>query len=123
FKGEYPTGTEWANLMVSYDCLVLCSTDTEGLPLTLLESMAYGLPFVTTDVGAIRDCCINNPDVVLVLPNFQSIKLGLEDMKEKLDSKVINHKRLKQYYVDNFSQEIMESRWRTFINNPRHFFL
>lgn len=122
FKGPYPSGEDGARLMVSYDALILTSTDTEGLPLTLLESMAYGLPFVTTNIGAIKDCCVDNPDVILIEPNLKSIQNGLELMKSKLLSNEININRLKDYYQENFSTEIMKKRWINCITNPQTFF-
>lgn len=48
-RGRYPDGAESAQLMCGYDALLLTSTGTEGLPLILLEAMAYGLPFLATD--------------------------------------------------------------------------
>lgn len=41
-----------SNTMGNYDALVINSV-TEGVPITLLESMRAGLPVVTTDVGGI----------------------------------------------------------------------
>lgn len=36
----------------SFDILVMCS-DTEGLPMSILEAMGYSLPVISTSVGAI----------------------------------------------------------------------
>jgi glycosyltransferase involved in cell wall biosynthesis len=122
FKGAYPTGAEGALLIASYDAMVLCSTGMEGLPLILLEAMAYGVPFLATNVGAIADCCTNNPDTILVNPDQESISKGLSQLLEKLRLGDFDAQRHKSYYDKRFSHQVMADRWRKFYKNPNQFF-
>lgn len=122
FMGRYPMGEPGAKLLVSYDSIVLCSTGSEGLPLILLESMAYGIPFMATDVGAIQDCCIDNPDVILVEPTQQGIDYGLRILCERLNDGSFDPMRLRDYYEAKFSHQVMSARWRECLNDPNFFF-
>lgn len=122
FLGQYPAHEEGARLMASYDALVLCSTEMEGLPLVLLEAMAYGLPFLATDVGAIRDCCVDNPDAVLVQPNLESIVQGLQTLMQRIEEQSFDPGRLRAFYEAKFSSEVMADRWRVCFQNPKRFF-
>lgn len=121
-RGCYPDGAEAAQLMCGYDGLLLTSTGTEGLPLILLEAMAYGLPFLATDVGAIRDCCVDNPDVLLVPPDEASVARGMDELARRVLAGETQPPRLRDHYQKYFSQAIMAARWRAFLRSPRTFF-
>lgn len=123
FKGAYPSGPMGARLIASYDAMVLCSTGMEGLPLILLEAMAYGVPFLATNVGAIADCCTDNPDAVLVSPDQESITQGLSELHQKLRLGHFNTQRHRNFYDSRFSHQVMAARWRKFYKNPNQFFL
>lgn len=122
FMGGYPDGTEGAELMAAYDLLVLCSTRTEGLPLILLEAMAYGLPLLVTDIGAIGDCCVNNPDALLVRPDKESITAGIVQAHTMTIENQFDPLRQQRYYKAFFSYDVMAKRWRDCLSNPVNFF-
>ena len=122
FCGRYPEGAEFARLICDYDALVLPSTGIEGLPLILLEAMAYGVPFLATRVGAIPDCCAHNEDAVLVDPSTDAIRSGLEQLVSRLVAKSFSTERLIDYYAKNFSYDVMASRWREMMSDSRSFF-
>ena len=122
FRGAYPYGKEAAELMITYDLLVLCSTRTEGLPLILLEAMAFGLPLLLTDIGAMRDCTIDNPDAILVIPNIEDIANGIYQAKESWLKGQFDPIRQQNYYDKNFSYSVMANRWKICLDNPSLFF-
>lgn len=50
------------------DVLVLPSISLEGLPLTLLEAMATGLPVISSDAGGAREAFVDGEHGILVPP-------------------------------------------------------
>ncbi|MFN3952801.1 MAG: glycosyltransferase, partial [Thermaurantimonas sp.] len=88
----------------------------EGLPLVLLESMAYGNPFVATNVGAIEALAENNPDVIIVDNNEDAIKKGILLMIDRLRNNNIDRVRLQKYYSNNFGQDNIVKKWRETFN-------
>lgn len=62
-------------------CLIhlMPTTSHEGLPLTILEGMSYGLVTVASDIGGIPSLITHNKDGVLISPgNSQELALNLE---------------------------------------------
>lgn len=67
FRGRIPFGQELFRAYREADIFVLPSL-SEGIPKTLLEAMASGLPIVTTRVGGIPDVVKDNETGLLVEP-------------------------------------------------------
>ncbi|MDD4899720.1 MAG: glycosyltransferase [Candidatus Omnitrophica bacterium] len=79
-------------LLKSIDILILPSL-REGLPLTVLEAMACGVPVVATKVGGTPEVVINNHTGILIEPkDYMAIKDAvLRFMKDKDFSQQIVH--------------------------------
>lgn len=54
FEGYVPYGAELLGHYRRSDALIVPSRGGEGVPQTIVEALAAGLPVVTTDVGGIR---------------------------------------------------------------------
>jgi glycosyltransferase involved in cell wall biosynthesis len=85
---------DWINptqrdlLLKSADIFVLPSRN-EGLPMSILEAMAWGLPIITTPVGGIAEFVSSNKNGLLVEPGnidqlAQAIQFLLEDREYRL---------------------------------------
>lgn len=83
---NYITVLEWLNseqrdkLLASSDVFVLASYN-EGLPMSLLEAMSWGLPVVTTPVGGIPELVTHNKNGLLVNPgDIKQLSIAMESL-------------------------------------------
>src|SRR5439155_20250706 len=60
FRSDVP------DLLRAMDCFVLASTRTEGVPQSLLQAFAAGVPVVATDVGGVPEVVIDGATGLLV---------------------------------------------------------
>ncbi|MFS0661269.1 glycosyltransferase family 4 protein [Niallia alba] len=94
------------SLLKKTDVLVLPSYN-EGLPLSIIEAMSYGIPIITTDVGSINEAVKDNINGFLINPGDQ------EALEEKIiqlisdSSKYIKMGEMsKKIARDNFNIDI-----------------
>ena len=113
----YSTAAELSAILAQTDLVVLPS-ETEGLPVVLLESMAHGVPFVATDVGAVRTLAEDNPDVLVTANDDAAFKRGLEQMVEAIRSSKIDGHRLQKYYNERYGYERLSRLWVEALLNP-----
>lgn len=71
--------------------LFILPSYNEGLPLSILEAMSYGLPIITTNVGSIEDAVINGFNGIIIEPG------KVEDIAKAIKDIIINKKRWKLF--------------------------
>jgi len=109
-NGAYSTANELSAILAATDLLVLPS-ETEGLPVVLLESMARGVPFVAADVGAVSTLAENNPDVKVVPLDNVSLKEAIQEMARAIRAGHIRSDRLQRYYQTRYGYEALSRKW------------
>lgn len=118
--GGWSGAEELRPIMESIDLVVLPSK-TEGLPVVLLEAMAYGVPFVATDVGMIRTLAEGNPDVTVVANDDDAIIAGIEGMAARIRSGSVDGRRLQQFHRQHYSFEKTAAVWVNALMAPEKF--
>lgn len=98
-------------------CDVLCLiSDREGLPVTILEAINYGLSFIVTDVGGIKEYVKNNYN------GFFVDKDNISDIAHHMDS-IIEEETLKQFcknsisIKDNISSNAMSLKYQKLLTD------
>ena len=84
---------------------LLYPSKNDAFPLTLLESLSYGVPVIATDEGSIP--YIFDEKSGIVLHDVNKLPEALEQAKEKLFNKE-TAMYCRQRYLDNFSLEQFE---------------
>ena len=87
-KGKIQWSEELFNIINNYTVLILPS-ETEGLPLVLIEAMSQGVPCIASDIGGIPEIIQNGYNGYLIKPgNINEIKKALEEVIESPDKYV-----------------------------------
>ncbi len=115
-KQAWTNAGELAAILEQTDFVILAS-QTEGLPIVLLESISHGVPFVGTDVGAIRTLAESNPDVLVVQNDVDSICSGIDKMASSIRSGEVEGKRLQQFATIKYGYDQLAAVWQQTLLN------
>ncbi len=114
YHGTFNGQKELENIINFLDAFLLLSTHPEGLPISLLESMSGGLPWLATDRGGIVDIALDQHStrVIPTTSNYRQIReailLFAKDIKE---GKVSRTGQMK-LYNQKFSASSLVSQWK-----------
>jgi glycosyltransferase involved in cell wall biosynthesis len=108
--GEY-AADDLGDIMAHTDLLVFPTDHAEGLPLTLLECTAYGVPFVASDQGAIPTLAENNPDVRVTPLEQTAFKKASEEMAAYIRAGKVRGVRLQEWYRTRFGYAQTSKQW------------
>lgn len=92
------------------DISVVPTISTEGLSLSLLESMSCGLPVIATPSGGLGDACIDGYNCLVYNPNHESLSHYIDFLAKDEDRRKLFGKRNREI-AKCFDKKIWEDRW------------
>ena len=96
--------------------LYICASKNEGTPNPVLESMASGVPIVSTDVGIVRDASGKEQSkFILKERSKEALKETLKELlKDKRQFEILSKENLKQ--IQNWSWEEKCNQFKAFFD-------
>jgi glycosyltransferase involved in cell wall biosynthesis len=93
------------------DCFVLLSA-TEGLPLSLMEAMAAGKPWIATPEGGIPELAHDPASCVLVsLDDYENVVEACLAMQARISAGQINLAHQRAFYDAHLGERALVTRW------------
>ncbi len=90
--------------------LFVLPSHTEQFPIVVLEAMAYALPVVATDVGAISDALTNQP--LVEVGNVDALELAVKHQIDNLAEAREQGWMNRGLYEERFSAKAFASNWQ-----------
>lgn len=118
YHGAYHSSTEHAGILLSLDALVLFSTHNEGMPLSLIEGMSAGLPWIATDRGGTRELALS-PDDSVVVPaptDHATLATQVRVLADRLLAGTISRRRQRAHYDARFAPTVVVRHWLDFFS-------
>jgi glycosyltransferase involved in cell wall biosynthesis len=101
------------------DCFCLFSTHPEGLPISLLEVMSAGRPWIATPQGGIPELVHDPASCVLVnLSDYEGIVAACVAMRDRIAAGALDYTRQRNFYADRFGPQMLLQRWLGVLVGP-----
>jgi glycosyltransferase involved in cell wall biosynthesis len=115
YNGTFSGEAGLAATISSLDAFLLLSTHPEGLPISLLEAMSAGLPWLATDRGGVRDIACDAMCTRVIEPasDYNTIKRAVKSLAEDIISGKVSKEAQENLYNKKYSYNALIPRWST----------
>jgi glycosyltransferase involved in cell wall biosynthesis len=116
YHGAYRSSEEHAAILLGLDAVVLFSTHNEGMPLSLIEGMSAGLPWIATDRGGTRELATSSGDsvVVPVSAGLPELVVLVRVLADRIRAGETSRVRQRAHYDERFFPDVVSRRWLEF---------
>lgn len=114
FHGGFKTKEELIQVNSFLDAFLLLS-DSEGLPISLLEVMSAGVPWIASNRGGIGDIVCSNDSTKLIEDpsDYDLIKKEILNLADDIRNGRISREKQKEFYKKKFATNILVNQWQS----------
>lgn len=118
YHGAYHTPGEQSRALLSLDALGLFSTHNEGMPLSLIEGMAAGLPWIATDRGGTRELASSAADCLVVPAAVRPSEMAghVRGLADRILAGATSRSRQRDQYDQRFAPAVVTRLWLDFFS-------
>ena len=118
YHGAYSGAADCAQILSHLDAVALFSSHNEGMPLSLIEAMSAGLPWVAADRGGTRELAVvpGNCEVIPSGATFDEIKAHTLALAARIRAGQTSRVEQRRAYDEHFAFPATSGRWLDFLN-------
>lgn len=114
YHGPYRDLAHYGQILQRLDAVALYTRHNEGMPLSLLEAMSAGLPWVATDRGGTRELARSSPDNTVVFSDAESEDAALAAtlaLASRIQNNTTSRMAQRAVYDARYSPEVVARAW------------
>lgn len=114
FRGKVPNACIIDFYQKAYVDIFINVSSSEGIPVSIMEAMSFGIPVIATDVGGTAEIVNNDLNGFLVKSDFQIEDLAslIVSFKNMSDEKITNLRRnARSFWEQNYSATVNYSHF------------
>ncbi len=117
YHGRYHGTTGLTAILERLDAVVLFSTYQEGQPISLIEAMAAGLPWIATDQGGTRELMWSPSNCRLIDSgcDYSDAKRAVLELADAIRQGQTSCNAQRRAYEDNLAPATIGERWMEFL--------
>jgi len=121
YHGGYTNPAQQAAALDALDAVVLFSVHNEGMPLSLIESMAAGLPWVATARGGTPELAESAPDCELVEhpENYEECREAVLRLAARIRHGQTSRTAQRGVWDRRFAPAVVRAQWIAYLGDAR----
>jgi glycosyltransferase involved in cell wall biosynthesis len=120
YHGPYRDLERYGEILRELDALVLFSQHNEGMPLSLIEAMSAGLPWIATDRGGTRELAASAENCVVIVDptDPEAVLKDTLALVERLYGGLTSRRAQRAIYDSRFAPERVAQLWFAYLEAP-----